>query len=62
MEDMIHFEPLDRGGKKGKQKMSNVNILLRKAKHLLYSMSISFKICNLEFLVHPAFIFIKKLS
>jgi hypothetical protein len=62
MEHMIHFEPLNKGGKKGKQIISNINILLRKAKHLLYSLSISFKICNPEFLVKPAFLFIEKLS
>ncbi len=59
MEDMIHFEHPNRGGKKGKQKIANVNILLRKAKHMLCSLSISFKIRNLEFPVNPAFIFIK---
>jgi hypothetical protein len=44
MEDMLHFEPLNKRGKRGKQEISNVTCPLRATKHMLYLLSKSFKI------------------
>jgi hypothetical protein len=54
MEEMLHYEPSGRGDMTGCQKIFNVHCLLWNAEHMLYRLSISFKIDNREIMVGRA--------
>jgi hypothetical protein len=56
---MLHFEPLKIRGEMRCRKMSNVDLRLRKAEHMLYSPSKSFKKDNRYVMIAIALIGIK---
>ncbi len=60
MEEMLHFEPSDKRGRTGYQKISNVHCLLRNAEHMLYRLSKSFKLVNLEIMIDGALFLTEK--